>query len=145
VKNRFDSAILTKIPRMEKKKGLGRRQTTKCGAKRQAFPVQEWQNAIFSNQNNPDKGVETCCNLICLSPDAHEYWRKSYFALQPIELSADKKRLDVKLHWVPRRRNCTDVDILSPPPIIGRFRSYSATSLSNRSTNLLWRPVFPYN
>jgi hypothetical protein len=33
VKNGFDSAILTKIPRMEEKKGLGRRQTTKCGAK----------------------------------------------------------------------------------------------------------------
>jgi hypothetical protein len=36
MKNGFDSAILTKIPRMEKKKGLGRRQATKCGAKRQA-------------------------------------------------------------------------------------------------------------
>jgi hypothetical protein len=36
VKNGFDSAILTKIPRMEKKKGLGRRQATKCDAKCQA-------------------------------------------------------------------------------------------------------------
>src|SRR2546421_9027285 len=36
VKNGFDSAILTKIPRMEKKEELGRRQTTKCGAKCQA-------------------------------------------------------------------------------------------------------------
>ena len=44
-----------------------------------------------------------------------------YFALQPIELSADKKRLDVKLHWVPRRRGCTDVDILSPPPSLEGF------------------------
>jgi hypothetical protein len=35
VKNGFDSAILTKIPRM-KKKGLSGRQTTKYGAKRQA-------------------------------------------------------------------------------------------------------------
>jgi hypothetical protein len=78
--------------------------------------VQEWRNAIFSEQTNPDKGVETCRNLICLSPDAHAYWGKPYFALQPIELSADEKRLDVKLHWVPRRGGCTDVDILSPPP-----------------------------
>jgi hypothetical protein len=37
VKNGFDSAaILTKIPRMKKEEGLGRRQATKCGAKRQA-------------------------------------------------------------------------------------------------------------
>jgi hypothetical protein len=43
VENGFDSAILTKIPRMEKKKGLGRRQTTKCGAKRQACQDSPYQ------------------------------------------------------------------------------------------------------
>jgi hypothetical protein len=36
VKNGFDSAILTKIPRMKKEEGLGGRQATKSGAKRQA-------------------------------------------------------------------------------------------------------------
>jgi hypothetical protein len=39
VKNGFDSAIVTKIPRIKKKKGLGCRQTTKCGAKRQAHTL----------------------------------------------------------------------------------------------------------
>lgn len=78
--------------------------------------IQKWRSAIFSDPKNPNKGVEICCNLICLSPDAHTYWGKPCFALQPIELSADGKRLDVKLHWVPRRGRCTVVDILSPPP-----------------------------
>jgi hypothetical protein len=41
VKNGFDSAILTKIPRMKKEEGLGRRQTTKCGAKRQAHTLSQ--------------------------------------------------------------------------------------------------------
>jgi hypothetical protein len=41
VKNGFDSAILTKIPRMKKEERLGRRQTTKCGAKRQAHTLSQ--------------------------------------------------------------------------------------------------------
>ena len=51
VKNGFDSAILTKIPRMEKKKGLGRRQTAKYGAKRQArtCPVTTPQHQALSH------------------------------------------------------------------------------------------------
>jgi hypothetical protein len=77
--------------------------------------VQEWRNVLFPDQNNPDKGIETCCNLICLSPDAYAYWTKAYFALQPIELSDDKKRLDVKFHWMPRCDYLSEVDLLSPP------------------------------
>ena len=79
--------------------------------------VQEWRDAIFSNQNDPTQGVETCRNLICLSPDAHTFWMKSYFALQPVRLSDDKKSLEVKFHWMPRRRN-HNLDILSPPPLL---------------------------
>jgi hypothetical protein len=78
--------------------------------------IQEWRNVVFPDQDNPNKGAETCCNLVCLSPDAHAYWTKAYFALQPIELSDDKKRLDVKLYWMPRREYFSSVDILTPPP-----------------------------
>ena len=76
--------------------------------------IQKWWNALFPDPSNPTKPVETCCNVICLSPEAHAYWTKSYFALQPIELSDDKKRLDVKFHWMPRRK-CSQVDLLTPP------------------------------
>jgi hypothetical protein len=82
--------------------------------------IQEWRNAIFSNPKNPDQGVEACSNLICLSPDAHKLWTNGYFALEPIKLSDDKKCLDVKFHWIPRRRSTgrqpVFVDILSLPP-----------------------------
>jgi HNH endonuclease len=78
--------------------------------------IQEWHNVLFPNQNDPNKGVETCCNLMGLSPDAHTYWTKAYFALQPIELSDDKKRLDVKFHWMLRRSEYSHkVDVLTPP------------------------------
>jgi hypothetical protein len=79
--------------------------------------IQEWRDAIFRAQNNPHKGVETCCNLICLSRDAHAYWTKAYFALKPIQLSEDKKSLDVEFHWLPKYNNSPTpvLDILTPP------------------------------
>ena len=78
--------------------------------------IQEWHNVLFPNQNDPNNGVESCYNLMGLSPDAHTYWMKAYFALQPIELSDDKKRLDVKFYWMLRRSEYSHkVDILTPP------------------------------
>jgi hypothetical protein len=82
--------------------------------------IQKWRDAIFSNPENPDQGVETCSNLICLSRDAHKLWTDGYFAFEPTKLSDDKKCLDVKFHWIPRRcstdRRPVSVDILSLPP-----------------------------
>jgi hypothetical protein len=77
--------------------------------------IKKWQDAIFSDQNSPNKGVETCCNLICLSRDAHAYWTKAYFALKPIQLSDDKKTLDVEFHWLPQYNYSSAVDLLQPP------------------------------
>ena len=79
--------------------------------------VQKWREVIFPGQNIPHKGVETCHNLICLSPDAHVYWTKAYFALKPMELSEDKKRLDVEFHWLPKYNHTVtpERDILTPP------------------------------
>jgi hypothetical protein len=79
--------------------------------------IQKWRETIFSDQNSPDKDVETCHNLICLSPDAHAYWTKAYFALKPFELSDDKKRLDVEFHWLPKYNYSptSKLNILTPP------------------------------
>jgi hypothetical protein len=85
--------------------------------------VQKWRNAIFPDQNNPDKGVETYYNLICLSPDAHAYWTKAYFALKPIQLSNDKKRLDMEFHWTPQYNYSSEIDVLISPLSSGDSRS----------------------
>ena len=77
--------------------------------------IREWRNVIFPDQNSPDKGVETCYNLICLSSDAHAYWKRAYFALKPIQLSDDKTCLDVEFHWVPKYNYSSEVDILASP------------------------------
>ena len=41
--------------------------------------------------------------------------QKGYFALKPIQLSDDKKCLEVEFHWMPQYRYSSKVDILTPP------------------------------
>jgi hypothetical protein len=72
--------------------------------------VNAWYNAIFS------LGTEVY-NLMCLGPDAHKYHERAYFALEPKEISNDKKRLTVKFYWLPRYQHSDKVDILCSPSI----------------------------
>jgi hypothetical protein len=61
--------------------------------------VEKWRNKIFLDPQNPDTSVESCFNLICLGPDAHARWTMGLFALKPLKLSNDKKKLDVQFFW----------------------------------------------
>jgi hypothetical protein len=61
--------------------------------------VTEWRNKIFPYPDHPDTGVEACFNLISLSPSAHWHWNKGRFALKPLEISDDKKKLTVQFFW----------------------------------------------
>jgi hypothetical protein len=79
--------------------------------------VAEWKNKIFPNPNHPDTGIEACFNLISLCPDAHWYWNKGRFALKPLEISDDKKKLTVQFFWQPQysHENKDPVDLLEEP------------------------------
>jgi hypothetical protein len=54
---------------------------------------------------------------MCLGPSAHKYHERAYFALEPKEISNDKKRLTVKFFWLPRYQYSPKVDILNSPSI----------------------------
>jgi hypothetical protein len=73
--------------------------------------VDAWYAAIFPS------GTEVVYNLMCLGPPAHKYHERAYFALEPKEISDDKKRLTVKFFWLPRNQYSPKVDILRPPSI----------------------------
>jgi hypothetical protein len=73
--------------------------------------VDAWYKAIFSS------GTEVIYNLMCLTPTAHKFHEKAYFALEPKEISNDKKRLTVKFFWLPRNQYSPKVDILHTPLI----------------------------
>jgi hypothetical protein len=61
--------------------------------------VMKWRNKIFSDPVNPNVGVEGCFNLISLTPTAHEMWNRGLFALKPLKLSRDRKKLIVQFFW----------------------------------------------
>jgi hypothetical protein len=89
--------------------------------------VDAWYDAIFSN---PAAKTEVCQNLMCLAPHAHAYWERAYFALKPIRISDDKKRLDIQFFWLPANPYVPGVNILQVPSL-----SASSQGPSSRGPN----------
>jgi hypothetical protein len=79
--------------------------------------VTKWRRKIFQDPENPSVGVEDCFNLISLSPDAHSMWTEGLFALKPLELSRDQKKLTVQFFWqVPGNHDIdSQIDLLTEP------------------------------
>ena len=79
--------------------------------------VAKWKNKIFPDLNHPDTGIEACFNLISLGPSAHWHWNKGRFALKPLEMSDDKKKLTVQFFWQPQYSHGSKdpVDLLEEP------------------------------
>jgi len=74
-----------------------------------------------------------------LSPDAHKYWTKAYFALKPIQLSDDKKCLDVEFYWMPRCDSSAAVDILTSLGSLEGLDGGSGTKLFHFPTD---QPIY---
>ncbi|KAE8352481.1 hypothetical protein BDV28DRAFT_148992 [Aspergillus coremiiformis] len=73
-----------------------------------------WKQAIadFDSAN-------TCSNHLCLSYTVHDYWHSSFFALKPLEISADRKQLEVQFWWLPNLEFARRV-LLTTAPILPR-------------------------
>ncbi|KAF2190446.1 hypothetical protein K469DRAFT_746946 [Zopfia rhizophila CBS 207.26] len=95
--------------------------------------VDAWYNAIFPT------GTEVCQNLLCLCPNAHAYWESAYFALKPIRISDDKKRLDLQFFWLSTNSHVSGVNILQAPSISALDQGPNLTRLINNETCTLIR------
>src|SRR5947209_20391041 len=71
--------------------------------------VNAWYNAVFSS------GTEVVNNLMCLAPSVHKYHERGYFAIEPKEISDDKRRLKVKFFWLRQYKHSNQVDLLRIP------------------------------
>jgi HNH endonuclease len=92
--------------------------------------VDAWYNAIFSN---PAK-TEVCQNLLSLSPNAHAYWERAYFALKPMRISDDKKRLDIQFFWLSSNPHVPGVTILQAPSLSAPDHGPNLARLFNHET-----------
>ena len=95
--------------------------------------IDTWYNAIFST---PAK-TEVCQNLFCLSPKAHAYWERAYFALKSIRISDDKKRLDVQFFWLSSNLHVPEIDILQAPSLSAPESGPNLARLFNHETNII--------
>ena len=79
--------------------------------------VDKWRNKIFPDPQHPNTGVESCFNLICLAGSAHKHWNNGRFALKPLKLSDDGKKLTVQFFWQPQydHQLYDRVDLLKEP------------------------------
>jgi hypothetical protein len=79
--------------------------------------VEKWRNTIFPDSQNPDVGVESCFNLISLTPTAHDMWNRGLFALKPLKRSRNQKELTVQFFWqVPGNYDLgSQIDLLTEP------------------------------
>jgi hypothetical protein len=74
--------------------------------------ITAWQNAIFSTR----KRTEIVQNLVSLSPTLHTLWGSGDFALKPIQLSDDRKTLDLEFHWLHSRKSKIAIPLQRLPP-----------------------------
>jgi hypothetical protein len=77
----------------------------------------KWRRTIFPDPENPNVGAEGCFNLISLTPTAHDMWNRGLFALKPLKLSRDQKKLTVQFFWqVPSNYDIeSQIDLLTEP------------------------------
>ncbi|EER41630.1 conserved hypothetical protein [Histoplasma capsulatum var. duboisii H88] len=73
--------------------------------------VERWFNAIRST-------TETLRNLFCLSPNAHAYQGKIYFALKHISSNENNSSRTVKFIWLPHFQNYGSLRLSTEPSVI---------------------------
>ncbi|KAM5445973.1 hypothetical protein MaudCBS49596_006918 [Microsporum audouinii] len=73
--------------------------------------IRSWYASVFP------RGTEVVSNLLCLAPQMHRYHERALFALQPINLSEDKKCMTLRFYWLPKRNFSNSVNLSDPPTI----------------------------
>jgi len=81
-----------------------------------ADQIVEWKQRLFP-ESHPENGIDSCYNLICLSPEVHRLWAKGLFALKPIKDAEKPNEITVQFFWLPtyKHQKHDRIDILTEP------------------------------
>lgn len=77
--------------------------------------ITEWEEVVLGPQR-----TEILPNLMCLAPHVHRLWGKAHFALKPVKLSEDRKRLTVVFYWLGQGLY-EQKDLRMPPTQVRNF------------------------
>ena len=72
--------------------------------------IERWKKTAMG-----PSGTEVLENVMCLSRESHGLWGKARFALQPVELSVDRKALTVRFFWIPVSKYMKTMDLKATP------------------------------
>lgn len=75
--------------------------------------VNRWWSAVFDD----NYGTEKPENLITLSPNAHKMHTQGYFALEPIGLDPDRRKLTLCFWWLRQGKSDQKVSISDFPDL----------------------------
>ncbi|KNG49415.1 hypothetical protein TW65_03585 [Stemphylium lycopersici] len=82
-----------------------------------AEKVNAWREKLFKDSNAQHRATETVENMLSLTATLHRFHSDGAFALRPIQMSDDKKQLELEFHWLvmeDREKN-QKVDLLDEP------------------------------
>ncbi|KAH8805662.1 hypothetical protein F5884DRAFT_755225 [Xylogone sp. PMI_703] len=92
--------------------------------------VERWKKALLT-----EKRTEVCENLISMSPNAHAYWGRAYFALKPIKVSDDKKSMTVQFFWLQKSQVPKLVTLGEVPQTVATTNTVNKVKLHHYDTN----------
>ncbi|KAK2747122.1 hypothetical protein FQN57_002379 [Myotisia sp. PD_48] len=107
-------------------------------SKRRNLDAPQSSKEAAENVGLPWRGPE---NLIALAPHVHVYWDRQLFAIEPLELAADKKSLTVRFCWL-RPGNMTAMtvpdseDHLVEPPTMPAGIAYGGRQATYSEPNI---------
>ncbi|KAI9038666.1 uncharacterized protein KD926_010506 [Aspergillus affinis] len=79
--------------------------------------LEKWKNEIFGHKGR----TEVPKYLLCLSNIVHELWGMARLALEPIEMSEDKRSLTRRFWWLPRDKATEMVPMQEAPVLPARL------------------------
>ncbi|KAL4964087.1 HNH endonuclease signature motif containing protein [Aspergillus stella-maris] len=95
--------------------------------------IESWHQSVFPQGSYTD----ACYNMMCLSPSAHRYHSKAFFALEPIMISDDSKTLTARFFWLLKGTPSGLVDLSQKPSLEGRDKGPGYARLLNHETTQL--------
>ncbi|KAI4683953.1 uncharacterized protein J4E84_006793 [Alternaria hordeiaustralica] len=79
--------------------------------------VDAWREQIFVDNNASSRGTENVANMISLTSTLHTFHTQGAFALRPVQISDDKKQLELEFHWliIEERERGTKAKLMDIP------------------------------
>lgn len=61
--------------------------------------IEKWHRQIFRDRSDATRQFDSIQNMICMSPTAHDLWKRGAFALKPVDMNPDETEMEAEFYW----------------------------------------------